>query len=128
MPTVTFLGHAGLAVTARGFRMLLDPWLGRDGAFLGAWHQFPRNDHLDTPDRYDVDWVAVSHEHLDHMDLSVLTRLAARTRGLIPAYPSSTFRDRLEAAGVRHIIELRAWEQFPLDRHGSWITAIPEQS
>src|SRR6187397_763617 len=75
MTVVTFLGHAGLGVRARGFRLLVDPWFARTGAFLGAWHQFPRNDHLDIDDLCDAEWVAVSHEHLDHMDLSVLTRL-----------------------------------------------------
>jgi L-ascorbate metabolism protein UlaG (beta-lactamase superfamily)/nitrite reductase/ring-hydroxylating ferredoxin subunit len=128
MSSVMFLGHAGLAVHAPAFRLLADPWFARDGAFLGSWHQFPRNDHLDTPDILDVDWVAVSHEHLDHMDLSVLTRLAVRTRVLIPRYPSTTFRDRLRAGGVTRIVELEPWERFPLDTHGSWIAAIPEQS
>jgi hypothetical protein len=99
MPTTTFLGQAGLAIDARGFRLLADPWFARTGAFLGAWHQFPRNDHLDTPELLDVDWVAVSHEHLDHMDLSTLRRLPARTRVLIPHYPSPAFRDRLAAGG-----------------------------
>jgi len=47
---------------------------------------------------------------------------------LIPRYPSSAFRDRLRAAGVRGIVELEPWRQFPLDTQGSWITAIPEQS
>lgn len=128
MMSVTFLGHAGLAVNARGFRLLADPWFARTGAFLGSWHQFPRNDHLDTPDLLDVDWVAVSHEHLDHMDLSVLNRLPGRTRVLIPRYQSRTFRDRLRRAGVKNVIELPPWEQFPLDARGSWITAIPEHS
>src|SRR3954470_12346930 len=128
MPKVTFLGHAGLSVHARGFRLLADPWLAPTGAFLGSWHQFPRNDHLDTPDLLDVDWVAVLHEHLDHMDLSVLTRLPERTRVLIPRYPSPAFRDRLREGGVRRVIELTPWEPFPLDTAGSWITAIPEQS
>jgi L-ascorbate metabolism protein UlaG (beta-lactamase superfamily) len=128
MPTLTFLGHAGLSVRARRFRLLADPWFARTGAFLGSWHQFPRNDHLDTPDLLDVDWVAVSHEHLDHMDLSVLSRLPERTRVLIPKYPSTTFRDRLEEGGVRRIVELTPWEPFALDTEGSWITAIPEQS
>ncbi|HEU4421105.1 MAG TPA: Rieske 2Fe-2S domain-containing protein [Pilimelia sp.] len=128
MPTTTFLGQAGLAIDARGFRLLADPWFARTGAFLGAWHQFPRNDHLDTPELLDVDWVAVSHEHLDHMDLSTLGRLPARTRVLIPHYPSPAFRDRLAAGGVARIIELDPWQPFPLDTRGSWITAIPEQS
>jgi UDP-MurNAc hydroxylase len=128
MLSVTFLGHAGLAVHARGFRLLADPWFARTGAFLGSWHQFPRNDHLDTPEMLDVDWVAVSHEHLDHMDLSVLTRLPGRTRVLIPRYPSAAFRDRLRGGGVTEVIELEPWERFPLDNRGSWITAIPEHS
>ena len=128
MPTLTFLGHAGLGLKAENFRLLADPWFARTGAFLGAWHQFPRNDHLDTDVLLDTDWVAVSHEHLDHMDLSVLTRLPERTRVLIPKYPSSVFRDRLRAAGVTRVIELEPWHRFPLDTRGSWITAIPEQS
>jgi L-ascorbate metabolism protein UlaG (beta-lactamase superfamily)/nitrite reductase/ring-hydroxylating ferredoxin subunit len=128
MPTVTFLGHAGLAVEAAGFRLLADPWLAPTGAFLGAWHQYPRNDHLDVPSLVDVDWVAVSHEHLDHFDPWVLAQLPARTRVLIPKYPGPAFRDRLLASGVRQVIELPAWERFPLDNRGSWITAIPELS
>ncbi|GAA2593135.1 MBL fold metallo-hydrolase [Dactylosporangium fulvum] len=128
MPAVTFLGHAGLRIEAQRFRLLADPWFARSGAFLGAWHQFPRNDHLDLDELLDADWVAVSHEHLDHMDLSVLTRLPSHTRVLIPRYPSTAFRDRLRGAGVARIIELEPWQRFALDAHGSWITAIPEQS
>lgn len=128
MTRVTFLGHAGLRIDSPTVSLLLDPWLSPTGAFLGAWHQFPRNDHLDVPELLDVDWVAVSHEHLDHMDAGVLRRLPLRTRVLIPRYPSSTFRDRLATLGIKNVIELTAWERFPLDRAGSWITAIPEQS
>jgi L-ascorbate metabolism protein UlaG (beta-lactamase superfamily)/nitrite reductase/ring-hydroxylating ferredoxin subunit len=128
MPYVTFLGHAGLAIDARGFRLLADPWFARTGAFLGSWHQFPRNDHLDTTELLDADWVAVSHEHLDHMDLATLHRLPARTRVLIPRYPSPAFRERLRAAGIARVIELEPWKPFALDTEGSWITAIPEQS
>lgn len=128
MSTLRFLGHAGLALDAVGFRILVDPWFADTGAFLGSWHQFPRNDHLDTPDLVDVDWVAVSHEHLDHMDLSVLSRLPERTRVLIPRYPSKKFLRRLQAGGVQRVVELSPWEQFPLDNRGSWITVIPENS
>lgn len=128
MPSLTFLGHAGLGLRASNFRLLADPWLARTGAFLGSWHQFPRNDHLDTPDLLDVDWVAVSHEHLDHLDASVLGRLGDRTRVLVPRYPTPSVVHRLRAAGCRHVIELEPWEPFALDTHGSWITAIPESS
>ncbi|QXJ21900.1 MBL fold metallo-hydrolase [Actinomadura graeca] len=129
MPTVTFLGHAGVAVDAVAFHLLADPWLAPTGAFLGAWHQYPRNDHLDTAALLEADWVAVSHEHLDHFDPWVIERLPARTRILIPRYPGPAFRERMAAAaGGRQVIELPAWEKFPLDNRGSWITAIPELS
>lgn len=129
MPIVTFLGHAGVAVRATAFHLLADPWLAPTGAFLGAWHQYPRNDHLDVASVCDADWVAVSHEHLDHFDPWVIERLPARTRILIPRYPGPAFRERmLAAAGGRQVIELTAWEKFPLDNRGSWITAIPELS
>src|SRR5882757_552846 len=97
MSTVVFLGHAGMAVEARRFRILIDPWLSPAGAFLGSWHQFPRNDHLDVPGLLKADWVAVSHEHLDHMDPWVLGQLPPETRVLIPKYPASAFRDRITA-------------------------------
>lgn len=129
MPTVTFLGHAGVAVHAAAFRLLADPWLAPTGAFLGAWHQYPRNDHLDVPALLDADWLAVSHEHLDHFDPWVVARLPERTRILIPRYPGPAFRERMAAAaGSRQVIEIAAWEKFPLDNRGSWITAIPELS
>jgi nitrite reductase/ring-hydroxylating ferredoxin subunit len=129
MSTVVFLGHAGMAVEADRFRILIDPWLSPAGAFLGSWHQFPRNDHLDVPGLLKADWVAVSHEHLDHMDPWVLGQLPPKTRVLIPEYPASTFRDRITAlAGGRSVIELKPWQRLPLDSAGSWITAIPESS
>ena len=37
MTTLTFLGHAGLAVRANAFRLLADPWFAATGAFLGSY-------------------------------------------------------------------------------------------
>ena len=106
---ITYLGHAGLRVDGAGLRLLMDPWLSERGAFQAAWYQFPANGHLDRAAVTDCDYVTVSHEHLDHMDLSVLTSLPVTTTVLIPRYPSPNFRDRLTAAGVANIIEVPAW-------------------
>jgi L-ascorbate metabolism protein UlaG (beta-lactamase superfamily)/nitrite reductase/ring-hydroxylating ferredoxin subunit len=125
---ITSLGHAGLRVETAELRLLMDPWLATTGAFQGAWHQFPSNAHLDTPRTLDCDWVTVSHEHLDHMDLSVLSRLPGRTRVLIPRYPSKNFLRRLRDAGIGNVIEVSAWQRFPLNTAGDWLTFIPEQS
>ena len=36
MPTIAFLGHAGLRLEAAHFTLLADPWFSRSGAFLGV--------------------------------------------------------------------------------------------
>ncbi|MFL5737426.1 MAG: MBL fold metallo-hydrolase [Actinomycetota bacterium] len=122
------LGHAGLRVDAADLSIMMDPWFSEMGAFQSSWFQFPRNDHLDVAAISDCDWVTVSHEHLDHADLSVLTRLPERTRVLIPKYQSPNHRDRLARGGVRNVIEVAAWERFPLNTNGDWLTFIPEIS
>jgi L-ascorbate metabolism protein UlaG (beta-lactamase superfamily)/nitrite reductase/ring-hydroxylating ferredoxin subunit len=125
---ITYLGHAGLRVDGTDLRLLMDPWLSDRGAFQAAWFQFPANSHLDRISVLDCDYVTVSHEHLDHMDLSVLTQLGEKTIVLIPRYPSPNLRDRLSAAGVANVHEVPAWSRFRLNEHGDWLTFIPEQS
>jgi len=125
---ITSIGHAGLRVDGVDLQLLMDPWLSGRGAFQAAWHQFPANVHLDRSALLDCGYVTVSHEHLDHMDLSVLTGLPVTTTVLIPRYPSPNFRARLAAAGVANVIEVPAWEKFQLNEGGDWLTFITEQS
>lgn len=124
---ITYLGHAGMRVEEHGFRLLMDPWLARQGAFLGSWFQFPSNHHLDVPRLLDCEWVTVSHEHMDHMDAWVLSQLPASTRVLIPTYPSPRLRRRLARAGVRNVVEVPSWQRIPLNDRGDWLTFIPEE-
>jgi L-ascorbate metabolism protein UlaG (beta-lactamase superfamily)/nitrite reductase/ring-hydroxylating ferredoxin subunit len=125
---ITSLGHAGLRLRTSALRILMDPWLSPRGAFLGAWHQLPSNDHLDTAELLDADWVTVSHEHLDHMDLHVLRRLPPAARVVINRYPSRNLHRRLLEAGITNVVEVDPWRRFPLNTGGDWLTFIPEQS
>ncbi|WP_214325135.1 Rieske 2Fe-2S domain-containing protein [Nonomuraea sediminis] len=128
MARVKFLGHAGLSVESSAFTLVFDPWMSPSGAYLGSWFQYPRNDHIDIRPLTAAQYVAVSHEHLDHMDSWFLEQLSDETTVLIPKYPSPAFGDRLLDVGVRKIVELEPWEQYPLADDGSWITCIPELS
>jgi L-ascorbate metabolism protein UlaG (beta-lactamase superfamily)/nitrite reductase/ring-hydroxylating ferredoxin subunit len=125
---IKYLGHAGLRVDGADVKLVMDPWLSERGAFQASWYQFPANGHLDRLALLECDFVTVSHEHQDHMDLSVLTSLAPTTTVLIPRYPSPNFRDRLAAAGVTNVHEVPAWQKFRLNDQGDWLTFIPEQS
>ncbi len=127
-PWITALGHAGLRVAGTAVTVLCDPWMSPGGAFLGSWFPFPDNSHLRTPAVLDADWVVVSHEHLDHMDLALLAGLRPATRVVVPRYPSTVLVDRLRGAGVRNVVQLGAWERLALDADGDWLTVIPEQS
>jgi UDP-MurNAc hydroxylase len=125
---LTFLGHAGMRVDGADLRMVMDCWLTERGAFQGSWHQFPSNGHLDQRQILDVDYATLSHEHLDHMDAEVLTRLPEHAKVLVPRYPSPNLRNRLAQIGVRNVVELEAWKKFHLNEHGDWVCFIPEQS
>ncbi|WP_323096404.1 Rieske 2Fe-2S domain-containing protein [Intrasporangium sp. YIM S08009] len=128
-PVVTSLGHAGLRIDAPHLTMLCDPWMSPQGAFLGSWFPFPDNSHLLRPDVLDADWVTISHEHLDHLDLDLLRILPENVRIVIPRYPAPEMISRIRAAGIRNVvIELDRWERLALNRHGDWMTVIQEQS
>jgi UDP-MurNAc hydroxylase len=94
-PIVTSLGHAGLRIDAPGLAMLCDPWMSPGGAFMGSWFPFPDNSHLRTAHVLDADWVAISHEHLDHLDLQLLRGLPERVRIIIPRYPAPEMYNRI---------------------------------
>ena len=126
VPIVTALGHAGLRIDAPGVRVLADPWVSPEGAFLGSWFPFPDNAHLPQPLLQDVDVVVVSHEHLDHLDLPFLSALPAHVPVVVPAYPSTIMQRRLRSIGRERIVVLEPWERFPLGHSGDWLTVIPE--
>jgi len=82
---VTYLGHAGWMIETQHELILMDPWLSKDGAYEGAWFQYPCNHHLadsvvsKVKETTKKVYVYVSHEHLDHFDARFLERLVSKT-------------------------------------------------
>jgi L-ascorbate metabolism protein UlaG (beta-lactamase superfamily) len=77
--TVTWWGHATVALRLDGVRFVTDPLLRRRVAFLRWAHGCP-------PRRLaaETDAVLVSHPHRDHLDLPSLALFAPGTRFLVP--------------------------------------------
>lgn len=78
---LTWLGQAGFLLETDGCRALIDPWLSPHEARLIAPPPFELVSEA-------IDWVLVTHEHDDHLDLPFLRRLAARSpsaRLILPA-------------------------------------------
>jgi UDP-MurNAc hydroxylase len=112
---VTALGHAGLQVRTAETRVLCDPWFSPEGAFQGSWHQFPANDHLlGSEELFIPTAIAISHEHLDHVDPWFLARVPSTVPVIVPHYPSPALRSKIEGGGPREIIELEQWESFQI--------------
>lgn len=104
--TVTWVGHATLLVQMDGLSFLTDPiWSNTASpmAFAGPSRLVPPGISLE--DLPPIDFVLVSHNHYDHLDLATLEQLAARshtTRFLVPLENAETLRAR----GIPRVEEL----------------------
>ncbi len=102
VPTVTWIGHATLLVQMDGVSFLTDPTWSKTSSpvsFLG-----PRR-FVEPGLAFDglppIDFVLISHNHYDHLDLDTLRRLAERdrvTRFLVPRGNAELLRDHGIAA------------------------------
>ena len=107
---VTGIGHAGLKVEGAGATLLCDPWLSPEGTFEASWFQYPDNSHVLTPALCEPTAIAISHEHLDHVDPWFLAKVPSHVPVIIPRYPSPVLKHKIRKGGERPIIELPQWE------------------
>ena len=104
-PQLTWLGQAGFLLETANRRLLIDPWLS------------PHEARLLEPPPFElvsesIDWVLVTHEHEDHLDLPFLRRLAQRSPSahlLVPAPVAALAR------GVLPLTPVSPGERFDLD-------------
>jgi N-acyl-phosphatidylethanolamine-hydrolysing phospholipase D len=124
-PTVTWVGHATLLVQLAGMSFLTDPiWSGAagPGGVIGArrW----RDPGLALEELPPIDFVLISHNHYDHLDLPTLEKLARLHPGarfFVPLENGELLRD----AGIRDVVELDWGERR---RHGAvTIHCLPAQ-
>ena len=103
---MTWVGHATLLVEMEGVRFLTDPmWSQRASplSWMGPKRLVEPGVALDALP--EIDFVVVSHNHFDHLDLPTLERLAARntrTRFIVPAGNGDLLRD----SGIDRVTEL----------------------
>jgi len=122
---VTWVGHATLLVQMDGLNVLTDPiWSDTASplSFAGPRRFVPPG--IAMEDLPPIDVVLVSHNHYDHLDLSTLEELSARsseTRFLVPLENAELLRKR----GIRQVEELD-WGQS-LQLRGVTFTCLPAQ-
>lgn len=103
---VTWIGHATMLVEMDGVRFLTDPiWSSTASPITGLGPPRLAPVGLAFEDLPPIDFVVISHNHYDHLDLATLERLAARdpeTRFLVPRGN----RALLEGRGIARVTEL----------------------
>jgi N-acyl-phosphatidylethanolamine-hydrolysing phospholipase D len=122
-PTVTWIGHATVLVQMDHVTFLTDP-IWSDTAspvpVLGPRRFVPPALALDALPP--IDFVLISHNHYDHLDVATLRRLAARgTRFFVPLEVARQLRD----AGIDAVDELDWWESRSV--RGVEVHCVPSQ-
>jgi len=107
VPTVTWVGHSTLLVQMGHVTFLTDPTWSETASPIAVGPRRLVAPGLAMTDLPAVDFVVVSHNHYDHMDLETLKALAMRgTRIFVPLANAETLRE----AGIDMVDEMDWWE------------------
>ena len=124
-PTVTWVGHATLLVQMGHLTFLTDPiWSDRASPFSFAGPQRIVEPGVAIDDLPPIDFVVISHNHYDHLDLATLVALAERnpnTRFFVPLENGDLLREN----GIENVEELD-WGQHA-EHEGVRVYCLPAQ-
>jgi N-acyl-phosphatidylethanolamine-hydrolysing phospholipase D len=119
---VTWIGHSTFLIQLNGIAILTDPVFSDRASpvgFAGPRRYVPPA--LSLAQLPTIDYVIVSHNHYDHMDLNTIADLAAGPTWLVPLKNAPYLRN----VGVKRVIELDWWDRH---RCGDLLfTATPAQ-
>jgi L-ascorbate 6-phosphate lactonase len=113
---VTWLGQASFRFEAGETRILVDPFFAEHEARL--YPPLSVDEHGS-----DVDWLLVTHEHIDHLDPYSLREVAARSPRLTVVAPAPLEAMVREAADVE-FVGIDRGDRLALDGAGA-VTAVP---
>ena len=118
---IKHLGHAAIYIRNSATSLVVDPWFSEAGAFLASWHQFPEPTGVDLDEVRAVDYVVLSHEHLDHFDIEFIKTINPNASIVIPSFGNKYLLDSLSVL-PNEIIEVDYKERFKL---GDELIAVP---
>lgn len=121
---IKYFGHASIYLESNGVSVVTDPWFSKDGAFLSTWFQFPDNTDLDLEKVRNVDYVVISHEHLDHLDPKFLKTINPKTKVLIPKYTDSYLFEKLKENIPNEVIVCNSMQKVPLNDKVSFCPVV----
>lgn len=107
---ISFVGHASFLIQTAGRNLLFDPvWSERASPVSFAGPRRVNRPGIGFEDLPPIDWVLVSHNHYDHLDLDTLRALEGRSR---PTFVTPLGNGAiLRAGGIRGPVRSMDWDQ-----------------
>jgi L-ascorbate metabolism protein UlaG (beta-lactamase superfamily) len=115
-PVVTWLGHATVLVQVGGLNLIVDPQFSMHAgptSWLGAKRHVPPP--LPLADLPPIDFVLITHNHYDHLDVASVEGLveAGKRHGRAPRFVVPLGLKRwFDEAGIEAVVELDWWDKL----------------
>ena len=94
-------------------KILFDPWL-VNGEYYGSWYQYPEYNLDENLDKFNVDYICITHIHPDHFSRKTLSKLNKDIPILILNYSLPFLKKNIERLGF-NVIEVESGNKFNID-------------
>ena len=113
---ITFINHATTLIQLDGINILTDPiWSKRCSPFTFVGPKRVRNPGIRIEDLPKIDYILISHDHYDHMDIATLKKLSKRDAPKI--YTGLGNASFLTTKDIANVYELDWWQEEALSDH-----------
>jgi L-ascorbate metabolism protein UlaG (beta-lactamase superfamily) len=121
---VTYINHATALIQMEGINILTDPiWSERAGPVSCIGTRRVRAPGVAFEDLPPIDYVLISHDHYDHLDIPTAKRLKAEHDPVfVVGLEVGKF---LRAHGIENVVELDWWQSHGPDKAGVTFTFVP---
>jgi L-ascorbate metabolism protein UlaG (beta-lactamase superfamily) len=121
---VTFINHSTFLIQVDGINILTDPiWSERAGPFSWIGPKRKRPPGVQIEDLPRIDFILLSHNHYDHLDVGTLRQISAKHQPVI--FTSLGIKAFLERKGIPGSVEMDWWDEIPFKE--MIIQSVPAQ-
>ena len=121
---VTFINHATVLIQMDHVNILTDPiWSMKAGPFSWAGVKRVRAPGVTLDDLPEIDYILISHDHYDHLDIPSLKRISSFSKPTILV--GLGIKVFLESKDIQNVIEMDWWDRHRLESGDMAITFVP---
>eukprot|EP00388_Colpodella_angusta_P024584 GDKJ01064605.1.p1 GENE.GDKJ01064605.1~~GDKJ01064605.1.p1 ORF type:complete len:377 (+),score=51.14 GDKJ01064605.1:20-1150(+) len=109
----SWVGHSTAYIQLDGFCFLTDPYFSNRASpvsFAGTHRTIPPAFSIEDNEFTELDFVLISHNHYDHLDLDSIKRLHAKFGDELTFYAPLGLKAWFAGVGISNCIELDWWE------------------